>query len=40
MKMSDLGRETWWESYLKHETCVAGGADEFQAKFQLKIMGD
>jgi hypothetical protein len=33
--MSDLGRETWRVSYLKHEKGVAGGAGEFIAKNQL-----
>jgi hypothetical protein len=39
MKMSDLGRETWRGSYLKHGKGVAGGAGEFQAENQFKIMG-
>jgi hypothetical protein len=39
MKMRDLGRESRRESYLKHETCVAGGAGEFRAKILLKITG-
>jgi hypothetical protein len=39
MKMSDLGTETQWGSYLKRKKDVAGGAGEFRAKIQLKITG-